>query len=203
MGSWRTRIICTYITFCWTRKLFYTTSILYLDTNCNSKEWRKKTILLVQMLVYMKMKLTFVAGTYSITHVRNAEIKQLSPLVFTMLWDIDLLVGMWVYNDKLQIKFTFRSGPIIFASYGPWTLKFGQIFSCHHFISLWFAILTWFLVWECIIISYRSNLKFLPVEWFLANLQPLGFWNLSKYLVVTTLFHYDLRYWLDFWYESV
>jgi hypothetical protein len=55
----------------------------------------------------MKMKLTFVAGTYSITHVRNAEIKQLSPLVFTMLWDIDLIFGMWVYNDKLQIKFTF------------------------------------------------------------------------------------------------
>jgi hypothetical protein len=98
----------------------------------------------------MKMKLTFVAGTYSITHVRNAEIKQLSPLVFTMLWDIDLLVGMWVYNDKLQIKFTFRSGPIIFG-----------------------------------------------------RVMALGLWNLAKYLVVTTLFHYDLRYWLDFWYESV
>jgi hypothetical protein len=91
-----------------------------------------------------------VAGTYSITHVRNAEIKQLSPLVFTMLWDIDLLVGMWVYNDKLQIKFTFRSGPIIFG-----------------------------------------------------RVMALGLWNLAKYLVVTTLFHYDLRYWLDFWYESV
>jgi len=22
---------------------------------------------------------------------------------------------MWVYNDKLQIKFTFRSGPMIFG----------------------------------------------------------------------------------------
>jgi hypothetical protein len=30
-------------------------------------------------------------------------------------------------------------------------LMSGQIFSCHHFISLWFGILTWFLVWECII----------------------------------------------------
>jgi hypothetical protein len=26
-------------------------------------------------------------------------------------------------------------------------------------------------------------------------------WNLAKYLVVTTLSHYDLRYWLDFWYR--
>jgi len=34
-----------------------------------------------------------------------------------------------VYNDELQIQFTFRSDPMI---YGPWTLKFGQIFSCHH-----------------------------------------------------------------------
>jgi hypothetical protein len=32
-----------------------------------------------------------------------------------------------------------------------------------------------FLVWECIIISYRSTLKFVPVEWFFAKLQPLGF----------------------------
>ena len=25
------------------------------------------------------------------------------------------IFGMWVYNDKLQIKFTFRSGPMIFG----------------------------------------------------------------------------------------
>jgi len=26
-----------------------------------------------------------------------------------------MIFGMWVYNDELQIKFTFRSGPIIFG----------------------------------------------------------------------------------------
>jgi hypothetical protein len=26
-----------------------------------------------------------------------------------------LIFGMWVYNDKLQIKFTFRFGPMIFG----------------------------------------------------------------------------------------
>jgi hypothetical protein len=51
-----------------------------------------------------------VAVTYSVTHVRNSEIKQLRPL-----GDIDLIFGMWVYNDKLQIKFTFRSCPMIFG----------------------------------------------------------------------------------------
>jgi hypothetical protein len=40
--------------------------------------------------------------------------KQLRPLSFAMLWDIDLIFGMWVYSYKLQIEFTFRSGPMIF-----------------------------------------------------------------------------------------
>jgi hypothetical protein len=102
-----------------------------------------------------------VAGTYSVTHVRNSEIKQLSPcfeiltwylvcgclmisyrsslcfvlfqwflaelwpldfeiwpnillspLFFAMLGYIDLMSGIWVYNDELQIKFTFRSVPL-------------------------------------------------------------------------------------------
>ena len=33
------------------------------------------------------------------------------------------------------------------------------------------------------------------------QLTAVGLWNFAKYLVVTALFHYDLRYWLDFWYE--
>ena len=89
---------------------------------------------------------------------------------------MDLIFGMRVYDHKLQIIFEIRSGWMIFGQLTA-ALKFGQIFSCHHFtkcISLWFEILTWFLVWECIIISYRSTLKFIPVEWFLANLQPFS-----------------------------
>jgi hypothetical protein len=67
-----------------------------------------------------------------------------------MLREIDLIFGIWVYNDELQIKFTICSGPMIFG-----------------------------------------------------RVMALGLWNFAKYLVVTTLCHYDLRYWLDFWYESV
>jgi hypothetical protein len=56
---------------------------------------------------------------YSVTHVRNSEIFQLWPLFFAILWDIiDLIFGMWVYNDKLQIKFTFRP-VVIFAEFWP------------------------------------------------------------------------------------
>ena len=90
---------------------------------------------------------------------------------FAMLWDIDLIFGMWVYNDKLQIKFTFRFGPMIFGR----VMALGQIFSCHHFFSLCLEILTWFMVYECIMMSYRSSLHFIPVQWFLVELWPLDF----------------------------
>jgi hypothetical protein len=89
-----------------------------------------------------------------------------------MLGDIDLMFGIWVYNDELQIKLTFRSNDF-WPSYGPWTLKFGKIFSCHHFFSLCLETLTWFLVYECIMMSYRSSLHFIPVQWFLAESWPL------------------------------
>ena len=69
---------------------------------------------------------------------------------FAMFGDIDLIVCIWVYSDELQIKFTFRSCPMIFS-----------------------------------------------------QVMTLGLWNIAKYLVVTTLFYYDLRYWLGFRYDGV
>ena len=78
----------------------------------------------------------------------------------------------WWVTDQAYVS--FRSNDF-WPSYGPWTSKFDQIFSCHLFFSLCLEILTWFLVWECIIIIYKSTLKFILGEWFLANLQPLGF----------------------------
>jgi hypothetical protein len=56
-----------------------------------------------------------------------------------MLGDIDLIFGIQVYNDELQIKCTFSSGPMIFG-----------------------------------------------------RVMALGLWNLAKYLVVPTIFHYML-----------
>jgi hypothetical protein len=34
--------------------------------------------------------------------------------------DIDLICGIWVHSDQLQIKFTFRSGPMIFGILQIW-----------------------------------------------------------------------------------
>ena len=158
---------------------------------------------------------------------------------------------MWVYNDQLQIKCMFRSDPMIFGrvmALGLWNLAKYLVVTT--LFSLCLEILTWFLVYECIMMSYRSSLHFVPVRWFLAELWPLdwnlaklsplyftmiwdidlifGMWvysdelpikfefrsdwmilgyftplgllTLAKYLVVITLFHYALRYWLDIWY---
>jgi hypothetical protein len=54
-----------------------------------------------------------------------------------------------------------------------------------HSFSLCFEILTWCLVYECIMMSYRSSVHFVPVQWVLVELWSLD-WNLTKYLVVTT-----------------
>jgi hypothetical protein len=35
---------------------------------------------------------------------------QLSPLYFTMIWDIDLIFGMRVYTHKLQINYEIHFG---------------------------------------------------------------------------------------------
>jgi hypothetical protein len=114
-----------------------------------------------------------------------------------------LVYDLWVYNDELQIKFTFRSGPMTFGWVMVLELKFGQIFSCHHFFSRCLVILTWFLAYECIMMNYRSSLHFVPVQWFLIKLiMALGLWNLAKYLVVSTFFRYAWRYWPDFWYMT-
>jgi hypothetical protein len=63
-------------------------------------------------------------------------------------------------------------------------LKFGQIFSCHHFISLWFEILTWFF---CIIVyNHKLQISFeIRSGWMIfGQLTDVGLWNLAKYLVV-------------------
>jgi hypothetical protein len=78
------------------------------------------------------------------------------PMLIRRLW--------WGWSHCCR---SFVRSNDFWLSYDPWTLKFCQIFSCHHFFSLCLEILTWFLVWECIIISYRSILKFIRLNEFL------------------------------------
>jgi hypothetical protein len=99
------------------------------------------------------------------THIPN--IKSISQRIAEKSSD-----NWWWVTD--QVCISFRSNEF-WLSYDPWTLKFGQIFSCHHFISLSFEILTWFLVCECIVMTYRWSLNFVPNECFWDNLRPLDF----------------------------
>jgi hypothetical protein len=104
-----------------------------------------------------------------------------------MLGYIDLIFGVWVYNDELQIKFTFHSCPMIFGRVmALGLLNFAKylVVSPLYFTMIWdIDLIVWY---ECIIISYRSTFKFVPVEWFFANSQSLGFeiwigqeWNVN------------------------
>jgi hypothetical protein len=112
--------------------------------------------------------------------------------------------GMWVYNDKLQINFTLRSGPVIFwPSCDPWTLEFGQIFSCHHFLRHAWIYLLEFGIWV-----YNDELQikftFHPGSMIFGRVMALGLWNFAKYLVVSPLYFTMIWYAvLLFWYECI
>ena len=119
-----------------------------------------------------------------------------------MLGDIDLIFGIWVYNGELQIK--FHSGPMIFGramSRGLWNLAKYLVVSPLYFTMIWYIDLI-FLV--CVY-NHKLQINFeIRSGWMIfCQLTVVGFWNLATYLVVTTFFHYDLRYWLDFWYVSI
>jgi hypothetical protein len=128
----------------------------------------------------------------------------LSPLYFTMIWDIDLVCGMRVYNNQLHINFEFHSGWMIFYQLTTvWALKFGQYLVVTTFFSLCLNLLTWFMVYECIVMNNRSKLIFRSGVMIFGRAMALGLWNWAKYLVVIILFHYVLKYWIDFWHDSV
>ena len=124
---------------------------------------------------------------------------------FTMLGDIDLNFGIWVYNNELQIKLTFRSGRMIFGrvmALGLWNLAKYLVVTTFFRYAWRYCPDFWYMTYECIMMSYRSSLHFVPVQWLLVELWSLN-WNLAKYLVVTTFFRDAWWYWLDFWHMSV
>ena len=115
-----------------------------------------------------------------------------------MLGDIDLIFGIRVYNDELQIKLTC---PMIFGrvmALGLWNLaKYLVVTTLFHWdIDLIFGMGVY---------NHKLQVNFeIRSDWMIfGQLTAVGLWNLAKYLVVITFFHYDLRYWLDFWYVNL
>jgi hypothetical protein len=138
------------------------------------------------------------------------KIKSISQIIFTMIWDIDLILGMKVYNHKLQIKFEIHFGWMIFGqltAVGLWNLAGNNIAWTNldmirnlqhlHMNKKSYTYKTlpfnshWIIFWikkternsnlisklplHSHVISYRSRLRFVPVQWFLAELWPLDF----------------------------
>ena len=91
---------------------------------------------------------------------------KLSGLFLTdVLWDIDLIFGMWLYLVELQFKFEFRSGRMIFG----WVMNlelvfFVQILSCpglfwrplRYWLDIWYVAISRWVTVE-FRISFRSN----------------------------------------------
>ena len=94
----------------------------------------------------LQIKFTFHSGPMIFGRVMAlglwnlAKYLVVSPVYFTMIWDIDLIFGLWVYwwvTDQVWISFRLNDFGLIYAL---WTFNFGQIFSCHHALRYWFLV---------------------------------------------------------------
>ena len=98
----------------------------------------------------------------------------------------------WLDILSLQIKFTFRSGSMIFG----WVMALGLWNLAKSFFRYTLDIDLIFGIWV-----YNDELQikftFRSGPMIVGRVMALGLWNLAKYLVVTTFFRYALRYWLD------
>jgi hypothetical protein len=101
---------------------------------------------------------------------------------------------VWVYNDELQIKLTFRSGPMIF---GPWTWNLAK-YLVVTILFHWFEILTWFFGLRVYNDKLQINFEIHSGWMIFDQLTAVGLWNLAKYLVFTTFFSlwFEILTWL-------
>ena len=103
--------------------------------------------------------------------------------------DIEMKLGMIVYNDELQIKFEFRCYWSIF----DWVMVLGlkifmKIWVFWTFFGLFFWILKWNLVWLFAIVSCRSSLIYVVIDQFFTELWALELWIFMKISVFRTFF---------------
>ena len=132
-------------------------------------------------LVELQFKFEFRSGRMIFGWVMTLELVFFVQILscpgffFDVLWDIDLIFGMWLYLVELQFKFEFRSGRMIFG----WVMAlelvfFVQILSCPGLF--WRPLRYWLDIWYVAIsMSYSWISNFVPVEWYLAELWPLNF----------------------------
>jgi hypothetical protein len=85
---------------------------------------------------------------------------------FAMFGEIDLMFGIWVYNDELQIKFTFRSGPMIIGRVMPLDFEIWPL-SPLYFTMIWDIDLIFGMrVYNHKLqINFEINLLFLAYYW--------------------------------------
>ena len=89
---------------------------------------------------------------------------------FKIVSDSLTLHSRWLLFFKVMIISLWNL--LQFHSFVRWAIQAQWV---EPLVSLCLEILTWFLVYECIGMSYRSSWQFVPVQWYLAELWPLDF----------------------------
>jgi hypothetical protein len=114
-----------------------------------------------------------------------------TTFVSAMLGDIDLIFDLWVFNDELQIKFTFRSVSLPKIIQPEWISKL--------ICNLWLYSHTK----NQVNISNRSEIKWWQLNiWTNFKSPTAASW--PKIIQPEEIyFHYAFRYWLDIWYVGV
>ena len=142
-----------------------------------------------QQLTGEERRIPFIFDDFHFWHSRGIGLDMTEIRIFTLCCMITWVVFLrmfWNFISSLPVKrggsLSFLVGTIsnVLVMEIGWTGvgSGGYILvSCAHSntSSLWFEILTWFLVCECIVMSYRSSLNFIRIEWFWANLRTLDF----------------------------
>ena len=128
---------------------------------------------------------------------------KLSGLFFHVLWNIDLIFGMWLYLDELQFKFEFRSGRMIFG----WVMALELFCSNFKLSGLFLTDVLWdidliFGMW-LYLVELQFKFEFRSGRMIFGWVMALELVFFVQILSCPGLFWRPLRYWLDIWYVAI
>ena len=92
-----------------------------------------------------------------------------------LVFVLELIFGVQVCNDELQIELKFPSSwPTVNGITALGLRKFQENGACVDFFWLCLHIFSSYLMCNCIMMSYRSSLRFVTVNLFLTEFRPLN-----------------------------
>ena len=143
---------------------------------CLSIIWRKKQFYWGNCLGCLNgcyMPLVAFYNSYTPTHANSSCQPLNKPLYWTYFVIYEILIKYLLYGRIYRFLFLYFS--VLCLTDSVTHVRNSEIKQLSPLFSLCLEILTWCLVYECIMMSYRTNLHFISVQWFLDELMPLDF----------------------------